>query len=152
MNTLAVGQLLTHIIHEWLESVDDGWARGQLEGYQLPSPKSGWVLHPCILTAEGLKYGGQQPKTIVVSNTDDGNALKEDLLLFLIAHLVMKNEAPKQNTKEEIRAKCYIALERKEKKKKGHPRDIMVGGERERRAKKAKVSKASWELGRLMNG
>ena len=40
----------------------------------------------------------------------------------------------------------------KEKKKKGHPRDIMVGGERERRAKKAKVSKASWELGRLMNG
>ena len=67
------------------------------------------------------EYGGQQQKTSVVSNTDDGNALKEDLLLFLIAHLIMKNEAPKQNTKEEIRTKCYIALERKEKKKKGHP-------------------------------
>lgn len=120
MNTLVVGQLLTHTIHEWLESVDDGWAWGQLEGYQLPSPKSGWVLPPCSLTG-GLKYGGQQQKTSVVSNTDDGNALKEDLLLILIAHLIMKNEAPKQNTKEEITTKCYIALERKEKKKKGHP-------------------------------
>lgn len=91
-----------------------------MEGYQLPSPKSGWVLPQCILTG-GLKYGGQQQKTSVVSKTDDGNALKEDLLLFLIAHLIMKNEAPKKNTKEEIRTKCYIALERKEKKKKGHP-------------------------------
>ena len=67
------------------------------------------------------EYGGQQQKTSVVSNTDDGNALKEDLLLLLIAHLIMKNDAPKQNTKEEIRTKCYIALERKEKKKNGHP-------------------------------
>ena len=152
MNTRAVGQLLTHTIHGWLESVDDGWAGGQWDSYQLLSPISGWVLRPCILTGEGLKYGGQQQKTIVVSNTDDGKALKEDLLLFLIAHVVMKNEAPKQNIKEEIRTKCYIALERKEKKKKDHPRDIMVGGEMERRAEKAKVSKASWELGRLMNG
>ena len=108
-----------------------------MEGCNLPSPKSGWVLSPCILVGEGLKYGRQQRRTIVVSNTNDGNPVQEDLLLLLIVHLDMKNEAPGQNTEEESRTKTGLhrSAKRREKEARspqgyhGRGREAEVGRE-----------------------
>lgn len=86
----------------------------------------------------------QQRKTIVISNASDGSPIKKGLLLLLIAHLDMKNEAPGQNTKEESRTKkglhCFTKT-RKKKKKEKVTRGIYHGRGWGQRGEKAKASK-----------
>lgn len=80
---------------------------------------------PLILTGEGLKYHRQQRRTIVISNASDGNPIKKGLLLSLIAHLDMRNEAPGQNTDEESRTKKGLhCFKDKRKRRESHQRNM----------------------------
>lgn len=117
-------------------------AGGQSEGCKLPgisaSPNSGWLLCPFVLTGERLKDCMQQRKPIVISKPDDGNPPKKGLLLLLIAHLDMRNEAPGQNAEEGSRAKGYVPLQREEKVTQGRSWQRLG---KEERAKASKVSR-----------
>lgn len=59
---------------------EDMWKVVKYNGC-LPSLKSRWVFVLLYSHGEGLKRCWEQRKTIVVSNADDGNFLKEDLLV-----------------------------------------------------------------------
>lgn len=84
-HTGCLGQLLTHTIHEWLESVDDGWARGQWDSYQLLSPYQGGFCALVFSLEKDWSMVDNSKKQLLFQILMMEKLLKEDLLLFLIA-------------------------------------------------------------------